>query len=204
MPLFKSGKNLIHFIHIPKTGGSSIENALANLTGIKMALQTGKNEMFKVTPQHMDKAMYKKVIPKNFVDWHFTVVRNPYSRILSEYKMKVLAVDNVNISLDDFIEQSISRCKVYPYTRDNHIRPQVDFVANFVEVFKLEDGLENPIKMACRYLNVKSTNSIPHSRKIDVKPIKINKKTVNLISTFYEKDFHRFKYDPDTLPSTLI
>jgi len=40
------------------------------------------------TPQHMHAHVHTSMVPKGFYDYGFAVVRNPFARVASEYKMR--------------------------------------------------------------------------------------------------------------------
>lgn len=197
MPLYRSKNKLIYFVHIPKTGGSSVENALkkANCTRAFM-MSKAKNIATgygMCTPQHMHAEVFQMYFPDDFIDYTFAVVRNPFDRIASEYKMKS-AINGKVVAADVWINKALKRYKIYPYTRDNHIRPQHEFTGERAEVFRLEDGLTSPVKAACRALRLRRVPEIPHARQgASEKPI-ISEKTLMQIIQFYKADFSKFNY----------
>jgi len=198
MPIFRSQSALIYFAHIPKTGGSSVENALFS-AGAKRAMQISKSKNTEInygkcTPQHIHANVYKSYFPDGFFDYEFTLVRNPFSRLASEYKMKVVD-GNEQATPDVWISKALKRYEKIPFTRDNHIRPQADFLMPDIDIFKLEEGLDTPINKALSILGLPSTSRIPHARKSTVQTLEISKKTLNLIKDTYAHDFLKLGYD---------
>ncbi len=202
MPLFRHKSRLIHFIHIPKTGGTSIEHSLIKSGAIQALFNRKRNKFSKVTMQHLHYEYYKLIIPEDFADWTFAVVRNPYERMISEYKMKIIKIRQSDQSFDSFVQESLERCKLNKQHRDNHIRCQKDFLADYAQIFKIEDGLETPLKLACRKLQIRFSG-LPKMNIGTDKKIKASKKTLKLIQAFYLDDFEAFKYDLDFIPDKL-
>ena len=77
------------------------------------------------------------------------MVRNPYSRLASEYRFvsgrvggspQQFDIDRwVNLVFDKYLED--------PFVLCNHIRPQLDFVApGKTRIFKLENGIESMMR----------------------------------------------------------
>jgi hypothetical protein len=78
------------FIHIPKTGGSSIEYALRQVSSQRFYDGNVMNSIIfedvKYAPQHLPLKYFiqneKSIVSRYDI---FTVVRNPYRRVISEY-----------------------------------------------------------------------------------------------------------------------
>ncbi len=201
MPLYRHGANIVFFVHIPKTGGSTIEAALRS-AGAAEALKFSKKRPFsKSTLQHMHAAVYQDAVSRRFYDWSFAVVRNPFSRMASEYKMKVLDAGGRD-SFEDFVFANFQRFEQYKYTRDNHIRPQREFLAKGVELFRFEDGLEAPIKAAADRLGLPMPE-IPHAKKGSAGKVVTTERALELVASFYERDFRRLGYDTTDFGSAL-
>lgn len=87
----------ILFIHIPKTAGSSIENSLLrhyNLDGYSLeTFLVAKNEDSTKGPSRLNHMTAEEYINYNYIEqsqykefFKFSFVRNPWSRLVSEYK----------------------------------------------------------------------------------------------------------------------
>jgi len=122
--------------------------------------------------------------------------------MVSEYHMKVNK-ENGSATFDQFVSSSIKRCRQFRETRDNHIRPQCDFITSYIQVFSLEDGLEIPLALACQKLGLAAPKSVPHARKSHASVVEANRSTIDLISKFYRKDFTMFNYDPEVVPDSI-
>ena len=77
-------KKLI-YIHIPKTGGTTIEDYMERIN--KPIIKGGYGVLRKIVYQHFDYKDYIKFFGNDLFDEFkkFSIVRNPYSRIISEY-----------------------------------------------------------------------------------------------------------------------
>ena len=194
MPLYRHEAKVIFFAHIPKTGGTSIEKSLKK-AGAAEALKFKKKRPYsKSTLQHMHASVYLEAVGDRFADYSFTVVRNPFDRFASEYKMKVLDAGE-KTDVYEWAKINLERFFEYPYTRDNHIRPQVDFVSRRLEVFRFENGLDKVIGEACSQLGL-DTPEILHEKKGSRGLLPVKQETLDLISSFYKKDFYEFGYSP--------
>ena len=76
------GKKQIIFVHIPKTGGTTVENYLELMKGIN-GYGVIKNTAF----QHFNWKDYLTLLGEDIYlnYFKFSIVRNPISRLLSEY-----------------------------------------------------------------------------------------------------------------------
>ena len=84
------------FIHVPKTGGNSLQNILRNYSEDKIMIygehQDGierfevRNDKYDVT-KHSSLQHYKDILEPNFYEklFKFATIRNPYDRMISWY-----------------------------------------------------------------------------------------------------------------------
>ncbi|HFU74845.1 MAG TPA: hypothetical protein ENK66_01225, partial [Arcobacter sp.] len=84
VPLFTNNKYKILFVHIPKTGGTSIEKWLSKYFTMTFSSPIPPTAM-KVCPQHLQIKDLQILLGDNTWDYAFSIVRNPYQRIESEY-----------------------------------------------------------------------------------------------------------------------
>ena len=95
-----------------------------------------------------------------------------------------------------FRSRNFARFGEFNYTRDNHIRPQVEFVSKRLEVFAFEDGLEAPLAKACEYLGLEAPPLRHEKRGTKVK-LEATAQTLANIADFYQDDFSEFGYSVD-------
>jgi len=132
MPIYKKKNKCILFIHIPKTGGSSIETAFRN---------DGWQE-FRFSPSGGEKSQHaifdvwscwRELNNYNFrpgedkIEKIFTVVRDPMDRIRSEIRSSRPSLSSFE-GYTSRLTSYIDAYKKKPSCRDNHIRPQVDYL----------------------------------------------------------------------------
>lgn len=205
MPLYRNGDKVILFVHIPKTGGSTVEEVL-KAAGAPQALKYHKRLGYSnATPQHMHWTVLKHWLPLGFYDYAFAVVRHPLARMVSEYRWRqALSKHRELPEFDIWVRRQITRYADDSFLLDNHIRPQSEFTGPGVEVFRLEDGLERPVRAGLEHLGLAPENpDIHHARKSKRGMLSATEQTLQKIRTFYAADYERFGYDPDILPKDL-
>ena len=162
------------FIHIPKTGGSSVEDFIMNYYGYKrnecllvhgfgIDLALGEAEFVPYPIMHyklktvLRIAEANKSTPDN--SWTiFSIVRNPYHRFLSElffqhytnlkYNYHMLPDNTKSMYLDSCIDEYFNHSSKKNY-HSLHSLEQYKFFEDVninYQIFKFEDGLENVIK----------------------------------------------------------
>jgi len=197
MPLIRHNDKIVFFVHIPKTGGTSVEDALTD-AGASVALRAGSRfeGFMKTTFQHLHADIYTAAIPQEFYDYGFAIVRHPVTRLISEYfyrKRRGLA----KMDFDSWVNKVLDGYEKNPYILDNHLRPQVDFIADGIEVFHIEDGIDKPLAQVTDLLGLTLADMNPHSnRRKKKKGVTWTAATRDRMLAFYAADFTRFGYDP--------
>jgi hypothetical protein len=186
---------IIHFSHIPKTGGSSIRNLLERNGWVEdKALRI-------INSHHNCYYEYKDNFIKANPEISFAVVRNPFSRALSHLNQVRRAHCEPGSKIDynyviDTMFKTILPIQGY-HVDDNHWIPQYTFLNEKSKIFKQE--LMTPLFSFLKENNIvdiddeiKILNS--HNKKMDYLEV-FNDNSKNLIREFYYKDFELFKYD---------
>lgn len=143
MPLFVKNDVAVLYIHVPKTGGSSIEHFF-ELNGFhcefRDAGQTFSfNKYRHCSPQHMHAEQLHAAIRLRRVNYIFMTVRHPLSRLLSEFRTRVRD-DRKPYRLMNWVDQTFRAYIDDPFIIDNHIRPQSEFLIQGCDVFRQERG----------------------------------------------------------------
>ena len=208
MPYYKDLDLL--FIHIPKTGGSFIADALENKNYKVTLCQRGisihdiSNSLFK--PPHNKGSLqhqfystlykYKNKINIDFENTKvFSIVRNPYNKIISDlFWLKLI---NKKSSPDEIYE-IIKNKYLYRDDLDNHNQPQYKFITDEnnqliknIKIFKCEtlDILNHQINDFIGVnINLKNENANKDYSYY------LNKNSISLINDFYKKDFELLDY----------
>jgi hypothetical protein len=190
------------FIHIPKTAGTSIEQFLK---------EKGKNNIEYIglrnnrSLQHLTAFELKRELGLIFKNYYkFSIVRNPYDRLLSEYYWTPLNIGyKAGKTKADFITHvsNIVKNKLYLNNIYNdHFIPQYMFLYgnnnNFLidQVFKYEN-LDSTINFLKTKLNI--NDDLPFLNKLNDKIIKTNwnHRQKERIYKIYKKDFILLNYE---------
>ena len=199
MPLFNFRPGVVQFVHIPKTGGSSIVTALSEFGPCAMFLDR-RSKYLPCTPQHLMVSGFDELIPEGFADYAFTIVRHPMSRLMSEYRYQSRRHSHKWWGLpgfDRWVARSLKATNFNKYHCDNHFRPQVEFLSDSVQVFKFEeDGLRRALNAVCDFCGVNRIAEVPHEMLAPAVDTAASFKTIEHVREFYADDFETFGYDP--------
>lgn len=209
LPLYtirNKAKNLdvaFYFIHIPKCGGTTIEVLFEKLKFTTFLAPKDYREVrhhMNLPPTHYDIALIEKMFRLEKI-YSFAIVRNPYDRMLSDYKWaKAKSSARYLFQKMSFEEYCLYCFKQYSDDNNylaNHIRPQHEFVSkNVNKIFKLENGLEAAVKEVFSDLKLRQLDHLVLGKKNASlqEAVTVNQNTRDLIYNFYEKDFKIFGY----------
>jgi hypothetical protein len=211
MPYFNNDTINLLFIHIPKTGGESVQTYLSETHNITLnneslywfmpeSTKTDNNMDIQSSLQHLPGQTilnYKEYFKINMTNLKIlTIVRNPYNRIISDlFWFKLINIDNSKDEVYSIINQYLSNP---PSTLDNHNVPQHLFLTdtnnnliNNITIMRTETLTEDMIKLGYTDFNTK-INCNPYSISCwDY----LNSQSIQLINSFYETDFKMFNYE---------
>jgi hypothetical protein len=143
MPILVRENTSVLFIHIPKCGGSSFEQQMADRGWGELLSIRGINaknlKFLRCSPQHMHAELLTRILRPEFFDTIITLVREPVSRLKSEYAWQ-RAQEMTDLKPDIWIEHVFSEFKKNPFVYDNHIRPQHEFLIEKGLIYKLEEN----------------------------------------------------------------
>lgn len=207
MPYFKNNKINLLFIHIPKTGGSSLEkyfNVKFNIPLNKKSLMSTE-DIREFSDKHeinssLQHLTYNTIIKyKDFFKIDetnikiITIVRNPYDKLMSD----LFYLKKINISSTK--EEVYEKIKIYLQENyDNHITPQYKFITNDEEnlidnivLLHTETLNDDMHKLGYRDFNIKmnmNPNDVNYQEYL-------NNDSINLINEIYKKDFEILNYN---------
>jgi len=199
MPFLEySGKKIL-FLHIPKTGGESIEQWMESLGSLRFKTY-GLPQSLKTAPQHMVYRDLKELFGPDYFDYIFAVVRDPYERIASDYKMRWLGNNSFFRQIPSFslwLHEHVKGAAQNPLHLDSHLRPQVDFLGENCHIFKFETGIENIVKKVAADIGAPPPEAVPHSHSTKAFDGKIewDWPELNLINSHYDLDFQNLDYE---------
>ncbi len=212
MPI--SHKQKFIFIHIPKTGGDSVEDCLdlnrnndlfgfEDSNGNRYSIKDGLNLQEKkrlICLQHLTALQIKKKIDKNIWEdyYKFTFIRNPWDKIVSHYfyiiqkrkdLQKILKINKKN-TFRDYVyiigkTKRVSQQKNYIF--DDQNKNIIDFVGRF-------ENLEKDFQKVCDKIKVKAvlkkTNISTHKNYKEY----YTSETRNIVKNLFNDDIELFKY----------
>lgn len=181
------------FIHIPKTGGTSIKQWLGNNINEKILVDNGSNVTgYESSGKHI--AYYKY---KNEKTEKFSVVRNPYHRVVSGFNYLQYKLDNKHRILpydnfEDFVGNELIN------NSDPVFIPQVFWLKrpikpflNVEHIFKIENELEKLQEYMNYYKPIPKVNI---STKAKYSKYYKSQEILKIVEEKYKEDFELLGY----------
>jgi hypothetical protein len=215
MPYFKSLDLL--YIHIPKTGGMSIEEYFYNKCNIIRGPENISGWYLKTDPKQrfpnnrsLQHLTYQEICQnEEFFDYKnvninnttiLVSVRNPYERIISDlfWGGKIQNTDNLN---EEMLYEMIYNYLYVDCDSDNHRTHQYKYILDNdnnllknIKVIKTESLKNDMIQLGYSDFNIFiNKNKFDEDKKINYMDL-LNIKTKTLIYEYYKKDFDVFGY----------
>tara|TARA_R110002073_G_scaffold40547_5_gene115032 strand:- start:138165 stop:138800 length:636 start_codon:yes stop_codon:yes gene_type:complete len=179
-PLHKGSKQDYIFIHINKTAGTSV----VDIIGKPFRKHLTAKEVIKVVGKKKWKNAYK-----------FTVVRNPWDKVVSHYKHNIkvnpkrMTENNEVVTFKKWIHSTLGETKIKKYyNRPQHFLPQVDWLKN-------HDGIIDMDKII-RFENLnQGFNEVSEALELGQKLPHLNKTRKTTYSDFYDKETRQIVAD---------
>ena len=206
MPIFLNESASVLFVHIPKCAGTSVSNIFRkNYKRYFVDAGLGDRNFFKLrkcSPQHYHRDILQLILKVEDFDHVFHVIRNPVTRIVSEYVMRSNSSSGEGfLSFEDFCRNVFSRYKSNPYVLDNHIRPQVEFILPEGEIYYYEDGVRSVYENLSEKVGGLTYRNDPSFYvshrgvgKITPSDVEITDNALEEIFNFYRDDIFEFGY----------
>jgi hypothetical protein len=211
MPIFsREGRNLL-FVHVPKTGGSTIERIFkrSGWTTYFLETRTTGGDLFplrRCSPQHYQAELLRELLNVSSLAGGFMIVRDPVARFRSEYLMRNTKDPRTDAaSVEAWADRAFTRYRTNPYIFDNHLRPQHEFLLEGVTVHRLENGMESVMTDLNSRLQLDLDPKIPHAMHsskragVSSSAVELSPSLLERLTEFYARDYEELGYP---LPGT--
>lgn len=202
MPVFVKDDVSVLFVHVPKTGGSAIEDAFAEAgwdTHLldRTSARHPSRRFRRCSPQHLHAELLEQLVRLERIDAVLVVVREPLARFRSEFlwRHRDEPVDAAAVSR--WGRRMVVKYAEDPYVRDNHIRPQSQFLLPGALVHQYENGLQPALDDLAHRLGVDAPRVLPREAgagRPRSSEVPVEGDLERLLVDFYADDFTRLGY----------
>lgn len=188
-PLQRINGHRFCFIHINKNAGTSISKAV----GLYHRMHFTVRDAIDNSSEQLYHSCFK-----------FTVVRNPYTRIISMYnyafKMNEAHIKRDNLSFEDWVLKTFKEKNEQYFFSKKILGTQTNYLINYHNkidldlIIKFED-LKGGYQILKEKLSLKE--DLPNLNKTEKEPLsnKIkNDKILEIINNYFKEDFENFNY----------
>jgi len=195
LPILQLKDRLVLFIHVPKTGGSTIEHHLAEAGPLFLKTGGPLNGM-PCNAQHFHAALIEALFGPADFSYAFMLVRHPLTRLVSNYRYKLRKYHPLRsrLSFSAWLRYALLRRRLNPYYHDNHLRPQVEFETANAEIFHWEDGLEACLARVAERIGIEAPERLETLKRSAPRPVRVRRSDIDLVRRIYAGDFERYGY----------
>lgn len=204
------------FVHIAKTGGTSVRAALAPLRwrdplyipqfiASRLSHATGHRIASKL-PRHAKIIAAKEMLPRELFEklFKFAFVRNPWDLQVSSWhhlrRERPHLVEHLP-DFDSFVRWKLDPDRPYQYHIDTSIERQTDYLKDLdgtilVDFIGKYENLQEDYEEACRRIGIKPP-PLPHKRQAkDRKGYRsyYNGELAELVADYFQSDIEAFEY----------
>ena len=205
------------FVHIAKTGGTSVRAALAPLRwkdplyipqfiASRLSHATGHRIASKL-PRHAKIIAAKEMLPQEFFDklFKFAFVRNPWDLQVSSWhhlrRERPHLVEHLS-DFESFLRWKLDPDRPYQYHIDTSIEHQTDYLKDLdgkilVDFIGKYENLQEDFEEACQRIGIKPP-PLPHKRKAadrtDYRQY-YDDVTAQLLGDYFKPDIDEFGYN---------
>lgn len=199
MPVAVVNGRSVLFVHIPKTGGSSVERYLSR-HGSVLLQGNGRDAGLRCSAQHLHAEALASIDAADGHDWSFTIVRHPVARLVSEYRYQMRKPGwlRSRLSFAGWLSYALSRRAIDPWYRDNHFRPQHEFVLPGMEILRFEDGVDACLRRIGDRLGTPAPATPIREKPSAPVPLVLTPRALSRITETYARDFADFGYGADS------
>jgi hypothetical protein len=210
MPYFNTGSHNLLLLHIPKTGGTSLETYFSK----KFNIPLGTSSLYGTLPHHLRNKLSLRAVSMQHLVLRtirrhprffrvtlanlqiITIVRNPYNRMMSDlFYFRLVHKD----STQDEVYRAMLRFIRHPNQFDNHTLPQWQFLVDE------NNRIPNNIKILHTETLTSEMHQLGHTDfdlllNASTKTQKdylhyLNAKSIILINSLFKRDFELFGYN---------
>lgn len=202
------------FIHNPRCAGTTIEKILGTCSPKEYLFFKKNIKSGEKNPQYFTYLELKNNLDIKWDEFFvFSIVRNPYSRFVSEYnhrkhlfsKSRKQIYNPVNFatfvkSLDLSTSERVKMFDGHLETQTNFLKNQANVIEPSIRIFKFEN-LEPCLAMLEEKTGVSYKNYFWSKKSMDETPYQefYTPETKSIVYNFYKEDFDNFGYNSEYL-----